>query len=108
MNSRQRVLTAIEHRQPDRLPITFDATPEVIETLQRHFGVSTRDEVWDALHADTRLIGADHHGRHVRTEGEISFDFWGIGSKAQAYTGGVYRERCVFPLERAETIAEIL
>ena len=43
MNSRQRVLTALEHRVPDRLPITFDATPEVIETLQRHFGVSTRE-----------------------------------------------------------------
>ena len=107
MNSRDRVLTAIELRQPDRLPITFDATPEVIEALRRHFGVSTRDEVWDALHADTRLVGADHHGHLIRKEGDVSFDFWGIGSKAQPYTGGVYWERCFFPLALAKTVHEV-
>jgi len=107
MNSRQRVLTAIEHRQPDRVPITFDATPEVIESLERHFGVTTRDGVWDALNADTRLIGADHHDARIRTEGEISFDFWGCGRKSQAYSGGAYWEYVVFPLENAQTADEV-
>ena len=27
MNSRERILSAIAHREPDRLPITFDAEP---------------------------------------------------------------------------------
>ena len=107
MNSRQRVLAAIEHREPDRVPITFDATPEVIESLQRHFGVTTRDAVWDALEVDTRLIGADHHAPRIRTEGEISFDFWGCGRKAQAFSGGVYWEYAVFPLENARSVDEI-
>ncbi len=107
MNSRQRVLTAIDHCEPDRLPITFDATPEVIRALQHHFGVGTRDALWDALHADTRLVGADHHYRHIRTEGDVSFNYWGIGSRLQPYGGGVYSEPCVFPLATAETISEI-
>ena len=38
MNSRERVLTAIAHRTPDRVPITFDAEKEVIAALQQHFG----------------------------------------------------------------------
>ncbi|MEI8241687.1 MAG: uroporphyrinogen decarboxylase family protein [bacterium] len=107
MNSRERVLAAIAHRTPDRVPITFDAEKEVIASLQQHFGVASRDAVWDALHVDTRLVGADHHDPRIRTEGDVSYDFWGIGSKEQAYTGGTYSEYCVYPLANRETVAEI-
>lgn len=107
MDSRTRVLTAIGHRSPDRAPITFDAEKEVIAELMRHFGVSTRDQVWDALHVDTRLVGADHHYHHIRKVGEVSYDFWGIGEKEQAYSGGTYSEYCHYPLAGMETVAEI-
>lgn len=107
MNSRERVLTAISHKAPDRVPITFDAEKEVIAVLMRHFGVKTRDEVWNSLHVDTRLVGADHHYHHIRKAGEISYDFWGIGSKEQPYPGGTYSEYCVFPLAGMDTVAQI-
>jgi len=107
MNSRDRVLSAIAHCSPDRVPITFDAEKEVIAELMRHFGVGTRDAVWDALHVDTRLVGADHHYHHIREEGPVSYDFWGIGSKEQAYSGGSYSEYCHYPLAGMETVAEI-
>jgi uroporphyrinogen decarboxylase len=107
MTSRERVLCAIAHRSPDRLPITFDAEPEVIRLLQQHFGVATRDAVWDALHADTRLVGVDHHYRHIRQEGKVSYDFWGIGSTPQTYSGGSYNEYTHWPLAPMSTIAEL-
>jgi uroporphyrinogen decarboxylase len=107
MNSRERVIAAIEHRTPDRLPITFEAEKEVIAVLKKHFGVTSRDAVWDALNVDTRLVGVDHHDPRIRDEGEISYDFWGIGSKLQAYPGGTYSEYCVFPLAGMETVADI-
>ncbi len=107
MNSRERVLAAIEHRTPDRLPITFDAEKEVIELLMRHFKVSTRDQVWDALHADTRLVGADHNHPRIRKEGEVSYDFWGIGAKPQVYSGGTYNEYCHHPLAAMTSVSEI-
>jgi uroporphyrinogen decarboxylase len=107
MNSRERVLTAVAHRSPDRVPITFDAEKEVIAALMKHFKVGSRDEVWDALHVDTRLIGADHHDPRIRQVGEISYDFWGIGSKLQAYPGGTYSEYCEFPLAGMQTVEEI-
>ena len=107
MTSRERVLTAIAHREPDRLPITFDAEPEVIRTLQRHFGVATRDAVWNALHADTRLVGANHHHHHIRTEGVVEYDFWGIGSTPQDYSGGTYMEYSHFPLATCATLEEV-
>ncbi len=107
MTSRERVLTAAAHREPDRLPITFDAEKEVIAKLMERFGVCTRDEVWDALHADTRLVGADHHFCHIREENGIRYDFWGIGEKEQAYTGGTYWEYCHHPLAGLGTVGDI-
>jgi uroporphyrinogen decarboxylase len=107
MTSRERVLCAIAHRAPDRVPITFDAEPEVIQMLQQHFGVNTRDGVWNALHADTRLVGVDHHYHHIRQEGKVAYDFWGIGSTPQAYSGGTYNEYTHFPLAQRSTIAEV-
>jgi uroporphyrinogen decarboxylase len=107
MNSRMRVLAAIEHKESDRLPITFDAEKEVIDGLMSHFGVPTREEVWRALNVDTRLVGARHHDKRIRTKNGISYDFWGIGSKEQAYSGGRYWEYCEHPLADAQSVAEV-
>lgn len=107
MTSRERVLRAIDRREPDRLPITFDAEPEVIRTLQRHFGVDTREAVWEALHVDTRLVGVDHHYRHIRREGDVTYDFWGVGEKPQTYSGGTYMEYCHWPLAGMSSLAEL-
>lgn len=107
MNSRERVIAAIEHRTPDRLPITFDGEPEVIEMLMKHFNVSSRDAVWDALHVDTRLVGANHNHPRIRKEGVVSYDFWGIGEKPQTYEKGTYSEYCHHPLAGMASIAEI-
>ena len=107
MTSRERVLAAVAHREPDRLPITFDAEPAVIRALPAHFGVSTRDAVWDALHADTRLAGVDHHHRHIREAGAVRYDLWGIGSTPQACAGGTYSAVTHHPLAGMETVAAI-
>ncbi|MDD5726932.1 MAG: uroporphyrinogen decarboxylase family protein [Victivallales bacterium] len=107
MNSRERVLTAISHHEPDRVPITFDAEKEVIELLKEYFHVSSRDEVWDMLHVDTRLIGADHHYHHIREKNGISYDFWGSGSEEKAYNGGTYFEFTQHPLASMETVRDI-
>ena len=37
LNSRERALAALDHREPDRVPIDFWATPEIMQRLQRHF-----------------------------------------------------------------------
>ncbi len=107
MDSRQRVLAAINHQSADRVPITFDAEKEVIAALQKHFGVSTRDEVWDALHVDTRLIGVDHNDLRIREENGLLYDFWGIGSVEQAYPGGTYMEYAFHPLAEMTNVEEI-
>ena len=40
MTPRERVLSAVEHREPDGLPVGFKATDVVLEALKRHFEVA--------------------------------------------------------------------
>lgn len=71
LTPRSRVKAALEHREPDRVPVDFLATPEVWEKLIQHLGISARaveegdvfDPAWEAvlrhLEVDCRLISYD-------------------------------------------------
>jgi uroporphyrinogen decarboxylase len=39
MNHRERVLTALNHEEPDRCPWVFSGTPEFIDRLKADLGV---------------------------------------------------------------------
>ena len=108
MNSRERVLEATNHRSADRLPITFDCEPEVFAKLCEHLGTTDRDEVWDSLHVDTRLIGADHNDSRCRSEHDINYDFWGIGQKRFTHAHGSYSTQVAQPLSALDAIDELL
>ncbi len=56
MTSRERVFAALAHKQPDRCPVDYWATPEVNEKLFRYFGVNTEDALLDALEADMQTV----------------------------------------------------
>jgi uroporphyrinogen decarboxylase len=70
-SSRQRVLTALRHQEPDRVPVDFLATPEVWDKLIDHFHSEApasynghyfapeREAVLQALEVDCRLISYD-------------------------------------------------
>jgi len=100
MNSRDRVITAIEHKEPDRVPLTVDMEKEVQEMLFNHLGISTREELWDALHIDTWLVGA--HIEDPDPDAEIPEDevksAWGYRLRTVAYEKGTYNEQVYFPL----------
>ena len=70
--SRERTLTALAHRQPDRVPVDFLATPEVWERLIAHLGVGgatdpaladyldpAREAVLRAFEVDLRVLSYD-------------------------------------------------
>ncbi|NOX61672.1 MAG: hypothetical protein GXP42_06970 [Chloroflexi bacterium] len=71
MTPRQRVLTALEHRLPDRQPVDFLATPEIWRRLQAHIGIDMGqpgddhlfDPNWEAIlqhfEVDCRVISYD-------------------------------------------------
>ena len=53
MKRRERVLAAIDRREPDVLPVGFKATDDVLDKLRSHFGVEELNELLDVLDVDT-------------------------------------------------------
>ena len=54
MNSRERVLTTIHHKEPDRVPLFFNS---IDAKLMRALGTGTTAEIWKRLGIDTFVIG---------------------------------------------------
>lgn len=56
MSSKERVLRACELKTSDRVAITFDAEPEIYQMLYKHFGINNKQQLFDRLNIDTRMI----------------------------------------------------
>ena len=51
---KERVIEAINHEEPDRVPIYFTITPQVAEKLSQHLGISEYTHP-DSPHAENRI-----------------------------------------------------
>lgn len=108
MNGRERVLTAIDHRTPDRVPITFDAEKEVKALLKAHFRVQSDDALWRALNVDTRLVGPEHHHPNAGNQPDGTHrSFWGYGSREVVNKLGSHHEIVYHPLAGMQTPANL-
>ena len=56
MKPRERVIKALEHEQPDRVPFDFMVRPEVYERLRRHFDFDENEPVLKNLGIDVRSV----------------------------------------------------
>ncbi|HOX39548.1 MAG TPA: uroporphyrinogen decarboxylase family protein [Candidatus Brocadiia bacterium] len=113
MNSRERVLAALDHREPDRAPVDFWCTSEITKKLLKHFGCAGQGELLDVLGVDLVYIdGPRYVGPEPEThpDGAVD-DHWGVPRvPVQVGAGdrtGAYREVINFPLEKALSVAEI-
>ena len=52
MNSKERVLTAVNLGQPDRVPLDFSANAATLARLHHDLGTTTHRELLDRLHVD--------------------------------------------------------
>jgi len=127
MTSRDRVLRALDHQEPDRVPLDLGGTHDssiVVEgydRLKAHFGVSaptqimqrmtraaTVDEaVLQALGIDTRAIVIGSPRRSVAAElGPREYrDMWGV--ERVHPEGGYYYDQRRAPLEGSITVADV-
>ncbi len=127
MTSRDRVLRALNHQEPDRVPLDLGGTHdssivvEGYERLKAHFGVSaptqimqrmtraaTVDEaVLQALGIDTRAIVIGSPRRSVAAElGPREYrDMWGV--ERVHPEGGYYYDQRRAPLEGSITVADV-
>ncbi|HUS46624.1 MAG TPA: uroporphyrinogen decarboxylase family protein [Phycisphaerae bacterium] len=118
MIPRNRVLAAIDHRQPDRIPIDFWAVPEVYQQLQQALGAADREAVLNRFGADLRYFNgpAIKGQRHVELPEGVVQDHWGVLRKTHtvcgrrrdgtAYTWS-YKHLLRSPLADATTVADV-
>ena len=108
MTGKERVLAAINHRAPDRVPITFDAEKEVYAALHARLGTPSKEALFDRLHVDTWMIlpenfitSPDQEGRDQKTT------LWGYRTRTATYSGGTYDELCFSPLAGKDELSDI-
>ena len=116
MTSRERVITTIEHREPDRIPCVFRATPEVDKMVMQHFGLNEIEQIRDMFgvenisHWPFQIIYPRNWDKlqlvKVLPDGTKE-DLWGVRRKAIDYGLGVYEEIVSSPLASANSIEEI-
>ena len=83
MTSKERVLTALASRQPDRVPIDYFANGDIDRRLKAHFGLTPTDDegLRRALHVDFRGLWAPYAGPKLHAdipERGVKVDDWGI------------------------------
>ncbi|MCC6862665.1 MAG: hypothetical protein IT158_29090 [Bryobacterales bacterium] len=106
MTHRERLLTAINHQEPDRVPICAWYTPEAERRMLRHLGVTSgATETYKAAGGPLPLL-MDHDfliswmgpctGYYSSSEEEYT-DEWGIGWKWFQNPSGAYTEMVRHP-----------
>jgi len=105
MTPKERVLAAINHQQPDRVPIQVYLTPEIHRKLVDHFGT---DDILPILGVDFRGV----HERYIGPERPVpegceSVDEWGVGYKSIQFDTGAYAEAAYLPFAHMTTLDEV-
>jgi uroporphyrinogen decarboxylase len=112
MDSRERTFLALNHEEPDRVPIDFWASSGFRNKLSATLGVA-ESSFWDRHDVDLRYIaGPRYIGPPLRTYPDgSSADIWGV--RRQPITvladdgGETYQEVAESPLANATTVDEI-
>lgn len=109
MLPRERVIAALEHRTPDRVPRDFWAVDEIWDRLKQYFHTESKDEVLDYLNVDIRRVRPDYIGPPIKVLEDGSYLLPdGTHRKKIANQFGSHEEYASFPLASYETVEEML
>ena len=112
MDSRERTLLALTHREPDRIPVDFWASAGMRARLQSELGLSF-DEFLDSRDVDLRYIdGPPYVGPPLKgVDPAHSVDIWGVPRKLVTLDvvghQEHYREVVAEPLRAAENAGDV-
>ena len=123
MTHRQRLWTALNHQEPDLVPLDFGTggntspAPEVYAGLAAHYGLGTDfelvphimrlaqvdEKILRALEIDTRPVYMNPSSKKIRPcdEPGAFYDDWGVKWKEVPVNGVIYREIAENPLVNA-------
>lgn len=109
LTSRERVLRAFHHEEPDRVPIHYLHNPGIHLRLKQHFGLAEGDDegLLCRLGVDFRGIYPAYTGPRLHAEipGLVVDPAWGTRNQWVANKSGGYWDYCDFPLKDAAEMA---
>jgi len=108
MNSKERVLSAISHSKPDRVPLSLGTNGWVRKQLRKHLGVKDHPELLNYLHSDIvdlrDCVTPDYigpgKGKKTFVNG-INENFWGWRTRVMQTPRGEEEQFCDFVLQNA-------
>jgi uroporphyrinogen decarboxylase len=123
MSSRERVIACLEHREPDRVPLSMSITINAYNNLKRHLGIDLPEDLkigrWTEVNIHPRVaeeFGLDVLGVPMNPSrrsfprqpgANRRIDEWGVEwAKVELPKGGYYYEMAVAPLANA-TVADL-
>lgn len=114
MNSKERVIAAINHQETDRLPIDFTAREETVRSLAEHFKAPDFCKLLEILKVDLWGVGpqikqsaspicyADPTVRVAKDpehNQDVYYDIWGVGFVEKHAQDGTYIDLLHSPLD---------
>ncbi len=98
MDSKERVLLAFEHNEPDRVPLWYGASDTLTQKIINYYSASDEEDLMRRLHIDFRRVREKYVGPPL--EGR---NIWGVKRK-----GYYYGQPMSHPLAGVETVDEVL
>ena len=108
MTKRERVLTALSHKQPDRTPTDIQAVPEIWDLLFKHFRTGDMREVLKKLEIDCAWVDPEVLRLPSRFDDEGYLIGWG-GSRCKMIENryGAYPEVVHYATDNCNTTREM-
>ena len=114
MTSRERAITAMNHEEPDRIPIDLWVTPETQQRIMDYWGYADWEECLQFLGVDFRYWrGSSYVGQQSRVldDGSVE-DLWGVPRRVVVVGDGrawsaTYKEAVRPPLALAQTVEHV-
>jgi uroporphyrinogen decarboxylase len=108
MKPRERVLRAINHVQPDRVPVDFQSVEDSMPKLRRYFNTKDDDKILESLQIDCRWVIPSYHGPAPKHYPDGTFDGFG-GSRLRLVNNqfGAYEEVVKYAVDEAEKPEDI-
>ena len=108
MNHKDRVLSTLQRKGYDRIPVKHHGTPEVDAMLMEYFDVTDNLGLITALGDDFRTIDASWIGPPRETYDDGSWEgWWGERYANISFGYGTYPEAVYLPFADVDTVAEL-
>jgi uroporphyrinogen decarboxylase len=88
MKPKERVLAALSHQEPDRVPFMYRDVPEVRNRLKKDLDLQTDDQLFEYLDIDFRWVNPIYIGPELELEYGHKKDIWGVELKFTKFSDG--------------------